>query len=245
MEDGRRRMRLILPGLRWILAPAGLVLLLAAGCATRPVDDWVLGSGYQPANIFGRTRPLPPDFRRVAVLPLTALGPDLESAQNQLEPVLREELSRTKRFELVQITSAQLEEWTGRGSWSTAEVLPQELLNKLRDLLACDGVLFSQLTQFHAYPPLAVGWNLKLVEVKSGQVIWAADEVFDAGKSGVADGARQYQVKHSTVAGQLTDSRFILLSPTAFSHYSAQTLFAALPPERPAKVSSPTADNKK
>lgn len=238
-------MKSLLPGLRWILAPAGLALLLAAGCATRPVDDWVLGSTYQPGNIYGRNRPLPPEFRRVAVMPLTVLGAELESAQSQLEPVLREELNRTRRFELVQITTAQLEEWTGRGNWSTAEVLPQELLNKLRDQLACDGVLFSQLTQFHAYPPLAVGWNLKLVEVKSGQVIWAADEVFDAGKTSVADGARHYQVKHSSVASQLTDSRFILLSPTAFSHYSAQTLFAALPPEAPAKVSSPSADNKK
>ena len=208
----------------------GLLLLLAtAGCVSFRGGELVTGKPYKPTNIYGSEHPLPLDVRRVAVLPLNINRSDLEAGQTLLQPVLEEELSRTKRFEVVPVSPEQLAAWTGRKSLWTAEVLPKDLLVILQEKLGCDAVLFAELTHFQAYPPLAVGWNLKLVEVRSGQLLWAADEVFDAGHPAVAAGARLYHSSHSLVSGPLADSRLILLSPTAFGRYSAQTLFAALP----------------
>jgi hypothetical protein len=206
---------------------------LVAGCAIRPYDDMLTGPAYQPANIYGQAFPFPSSLRRVAVLPLSVGRSDLDAGQEMLDSVVQDELGQAKRFEVVRVRPEQLQAWTGRKSWSTAQVLPENLLVDLRDKLGCDAVMFAELSQFQAYPPLTVGLNLKLVDARSGQILWAADEVFDAGQPAVANGARRYQMKHSPVGGPLADSRFILLSPSAFGHYAAQTLFATLPARPP------------
>ncbi len=229
-----------------LLSCIGLLpLLLGTGCFTpRIPHELVLGPGYHPSNIYGQNAPLPEDLRRVAVLPLSG-RPALEERQS-VGSALEAELAGTKRFELVRVSAEQLEIWTGQQTWSSTGVLPTQLATHLRDELGCDGVLLSDLTQYRAYPPLAVGWNLKLLDLHSGRVVWAADEVFDAGQTPVANSARRYRLRHSQLPGAEDDSRFVLVSPTLFCHYAAEALFEALPPAPPvvpAKVLPPSADN--
>ena len=60
-------------------------------------------------------------------------------------------------------------------------------------------MLFAQLSSYHAYPPLRIGWNLKLVDVVTRQVTWAVDDVYDAGQPAVARQAKKfYQQQHNT-----------------------------------------------
>lgn len=207
-------------------------LFWLAGCATPPLGDIVTGPVYVPTNVFTITNRLPASLRRVALLPLTASSsqPEIEAGRAQLEPVLRAELTRTRRFEVIPISPEQLRDATGQAAWSAEAELPPTLLRTLASRFGCDAVLFSRLTQYHAYPPLAIGWNLKLVDLSSAAVIWAADEVFDASQSTVANGARLYRQTHSQATGPLADSRQILMSPTAFGRYSAETLLGTLPP---------------
>jgi hypothetical protein len=209
-----------------------LALLLLPGCATRPCCDYVIGPSYRPTNIYGADSPLPANLRRVAILPLRldAETSELEAGQTMLDPVLKDELAKAGRFEVVRVSPEELQAWTERKNWSTAELLPTNLLTQLREQRGCDAVLFAELTRFHAYPPLVIGWNLKLVESTSGQILWAADEVFDAGQEAVANGARRYSWHHSYLCGAPSDPRFILLSPTSFGHYSAETLLATIAP---------------
>src|ERR1035441_7903692 len=41
--------------------------------------------------------------------------------------------------------------------------------------------------------PLAVGWRLKLVDARSGQIIWSVDELFDAARPGVFRAAQRFE----------------------------------------------------
>jgi hypothetical protein len=206
---------------------------LGSGCAlwhgNLMTGDIVTGQPYQPANVYRQDLNFFPCPRRVAVLPLISGRTGSECGQAALGTVLLDELGAAKAFELAAVTPEQLEAWTGRKGWSASEPLPQELGPVLQEKLGCDGVLFSELTRFAAYPPLVVGWNLRLVDLRSGEILWAADEVFDAGQPAVANGARRYQMNHSRLPSALSDSRFILLTPTAFGHYSAQALLSTLP----------------
>jgi hypothetical protein len=43
-----------------------------------------------------------------------------------LEAVLSEELGKTKKFELVAVTSEQMRIWTGRPAWRAEETLPAD-----------------------------------------------------------------------------------------------------------------------
>jgi hypothetical protein len=218
-------------------AKLGLTLLgllcLASGCSTdSPFADISLKKKrvYTPNNFSTSCAPLPHELRRVAVLPISS-GTEEEAIRGRelLQPVLQTELSRTKRFELVWVSPDQLRTWTGRPYWSAFEPLPPKLAASLREHLGCDGVLFAELTRFKAYPPLAVGWNFKLVDLRSTEVIWAADEVFDANDFEVANAACAYQSKHSALPSRLADSRTILMSPTGFGQYSVEALVMHLP----------------
>ena len=216
--------RFLLPG---VLAGA----FLLQGCRHTNSSRVVLSPGYSASNVHEAHRKLAADIRRVAVLPSTCDTTDanLQSGREILETILREELGKTKKFEVIIVSPEQLKEWTGRKSWAAEDVLPTTLLPTLREKLDCDVVLFSRVTQFRAYPPLAVGLSLKLVVASDAEQLWALDEVFDAGEPSVAVGARRFQQARDPMPAALADSRGILVSPSGFVRYAANTAFGTLP----------------
>jgi hypothetical protein len=208
-----------------------VVCALLAGCAIGTPRDLVRGSSYQPENVYAATNALPANVRRVVVLPLVCdeNNYDLTEGRAALEPVMRDELIKTKKFEIVSSDSDFLQNRTGRADWASDETLPPELFNLLRDNSGCDAVLLCRLTVFRAYPPLAVGWRVRLVDAQTGRTIWAADEVFDAGQPKVDNGARRHQLTQERGPNGAPDEWFIQNSPSKFGQYAAARLLATLP----------------
>ncbi len=234
------------------LAALGLLVgLLGTGCATEgfsakalsaklPFDnpfsdntpDRVTGPSYRPTNVHVHPSDRLAQVRRVVLLPMT-LSDDASSSaagRDTLQPLLSSELGKTKHFEVIQLTSAQLKQWTGRAEWTTEDPIPPDALGRLREETASDAVLFARLTQFRAYKPLAVGWSLKLVSLTDARILWAVDEVFDAGEPTVVNAARRYYLEHHVDESALGDSRAMLNSPRRFGRYAAHATFASLPP---------------
>lgn len=208
----------------------GVILLLTAGCKTTRLAEPVAGPGYQPANVYQNFRHLPADLRRVAVLPATSEATSAAAAgSDTLGPIIAEELGKTRKFELIIVTPAQLRAWTGRAHWRAEEELPADFLRVLQAQLGCDGVLFTRITQFRPYPPLAVGLSLKLAEASTGDLIWATDEVFDASEPAVVNSARRYQQTREQLPASLADSRSILNSPSTFGRFAAGSVLTTLP----------------
>jgi hypothetical protein len=202
-----------------------IALLLTGGCATRPAADLLIGPGYEPTNIYGRGWRTFNNLRRVAVLPIA--GRDVPEA-GQLNAVILSEVSKVGVFEAVAVTPEQMREWTGQPALAPASPVPARVLQNLREKMGCDGVFFAEITSFKPYPPLVMGWKLRLVELGKGETLWAADEVFDASDPAVSNGARRYHRERSPVTGALADSKAILLSPSNFARYSISTLVATL-----------------
>ena len=212
------------------LAP--LLILLLAGCSALTPEDAVVGPDYHPGNVFLAAPQLDKSLRSVAVLPLTADGrlADGTAGIMAMEPVVRGELTKLKRFELTFVTPQQLREWTSRNSWNAEDELPPSFFESLRKHIHCDGIMFSQLTQYQAYPPLSLGWRFKLVDGVSCQVVWAVDEIFDARDKAVANSARRYQQASETLGAEPPDSKVILTSPARFAHYTAAAMLGTIPP---------------
>lgn len=216
---------------RFALVALLAVLLAASGCQTGSLADPVMGLSYRPGNVYTSFNQLPVSLRRVAVLPLACdtKASELEYGRQVLEAVLGEELGKTKKFELVNVSPEQLRIWTGRSAWRAEETLPANFLKVLKEQLGCDAVLFSRLTQYRAYPPLTVGFSLKLAEVDTAEFVWAVDEIFDASEPSVVNSARRYQLSREQLPAALSDSRSILNSPSGFGRYAANSVFQTLP----------------
>lgn len=215
-------------------------------CSTAPGDD-----GNPPtANVFVSSPQLPTTLQRVLVLPPACEEPgvNLSDGCQMLDPVLRAALIKTGRFEVVAASPEALRGCTGKMSWTGTEVLPPDFFDSLKRVYGCDGVLFCELTVFRPTPPLAIGWRLKLADAGTGKIIWAADDVFDAGNLSVARDAQRFQrreqPRHNIIyytysflawcvntptRSALDDQWNILHSPRYFGKYSAETLLKTLP----------------
>jgi hypothetical protein len=210
-----------------------------------------LSSGADPTvdNVYVSSDTLPATLKRVLVLPLAHENSPAELANGceMLYPVLQSELIKTKRFEVVVAEPKTIQGITGQPLWTGAEVLPPDFLGSLQRVYGCDAVLFCQLSTFHPYPPLNVGWRMKLVDVSSKKVIWATDLVFDAGDPAVCKNAEAYQKRQkgterpSNLLNRVwtwlnrqpepaTDDQWTILnSPRYFGEFSAATLLQTLP----------------
>ena len=204
---------------------ATLLGALTLGCAVVPCI-----AEHRPTNIYQASARLPQNVRRVAVLPVTVAQPDLttEIGRDDLEPVLYSELRKANVFEIVVVSREQLRSLTGRTEWKTLDELPREFFERLRMDTGCDAVMFCQLVHYRPYPPIAVGWDLKLVDSRKSQILWAVDEVFNAGEGSTARAARHYYAAHIQTSSPVTDSWSILQSPRRFTQYAVNAVFATL-----------------
>jgi hypothetical protein len=194
-------------------------------------------------NVFRASPVLPMDLRRVAVLPLSCENSStaLQEGCGTLQPVLRAALIKTRKFEVVSVKKEELRSLTGQLSWTGSETLPPDFLDSLQRVYGCDAVLFSELTMFHAYAPMTIGWRLKLVSVRTHQIIWAVDETFEAEQQN-NQGTPRYRALmrqiFPTVTG--TEKAWINVnSPRQFGEFAAARLLATLPDRQESSKVSP------
>ncbi len=211
---------------------------------------WAGDAGASSPNVYRASPQLPPELRRVVVLPLACdqFAGTVADGCRMLDPVLNAALVKTSRFEVVDATPEELRRCTGKMSWTGEEVLPADFFDGLRNVYGCDAVLFCQLTIFRPSAPLAVGWRLKLADAKTGKILWAADEIFDASNLEVAKSAQQFEKRdqphHGFAFGvysffawcistptrsALDDQWKVLHSPRYFGQFSAEQILQTLP----------------
>jgi hypothetical protein len=201
--------------------------LLVIGCSSLRVPE--LGPRYTPANV--RAVPaLPKSIRRVALLTIAPHreGSVLASGAENLSNIVEVELRKTGVFEVVLVSEHDLQAWTGRRFWRVDEALPQNFLAHVRDETGCDAILFTGLTAFRPYPPLAIGLELRLVNCADHATVWAVDEILDAGSEPVARSARDYA--RTRIHVREGEESAVLQSPTRFAHFVSATLLGTLPP---------------
>jgi hypothetical protein len=220
-------LRRVAPGGALVLA----ILLVFTGCILPQPAQHLVTAAYRPQNVFVCGSSLPPQVRRVAVFPMACDQDTTEMVygRDALEPILRVELAKLRRFELISIGPEMLQARTGQASWSCEDALPHDLFSWLGESCGCDAVLFCRLTTFRGYAPLAVGWRMRLVDVRTHNTLWASDEVFDAGEPAVQAGARHFQLANRRNCEPVPDEWVIGNSPRQFGQYAAARLLATLP----------------
>lgn len=213
-----------------------IVLIFLTGCGTTTIahGEIVTGEDYKVSNVHRLAPKLPERIRRLALLPLSCEpnDPELATGRSSLEGVLQGEIDRLNVFEVVRVTPDMMRHLTGQSDWSSNDKLPLDFLSTIKSEMGCDAVLFCRLTRYHAYPPMAVGWSLKMVDTTDAQVWWAADEMFDQADPRVTTASRRYELNHQKYHQAnplLADSRVALISPRRLAQYSVAALFETLP----------------
>lgn len=167
-------------------------------------------------------------IRRVAFLPVYHERFTSEALRD-LDASFNSELSKKTVFEVVPVSRREMEGLIGLREVSSVEKVPGDLFRKLVDRYGVEGVMFTDVTHFSPYRPVAVGVRSKLVDVQTGRIHWASDILLDSSNSGVQAAARQYARvlgrDHFPVEG---DGGTVLLSPRMFSQFAAYANYASL-----------------
>jgi hypothetical protein len=164
-------------------------------------------------------------------MPISYHAPS-EGSLDELDAALTQELARTSLFELVPISRQTLDSHFGRRQFSSVEVLPDALLATLRTDYGVDGILFTDLTSYRPYQPIAIGLRSKLIDAHSGQVRWAFDHLFDAGNLETVRAAEGYYLATNppppVIEPKYYSGAAVLQSPSRFTKYVAWEAFRSL-----------------
>tara|TARA_B100001093_G_scaffold487321_1_gene523475 strand:- start:1371 stop:2024 length:654 start_codon:yes stop_codon:yes gene_type:complete len=182
---------------------------------------------FVPTNLYPIER-LPTYFNRVVVLPSYHTDPDSPLLE-YIDDVFHQELAQERIFETIRLSSDDMQDLFGLRRISSSSNLPENFLRTLDQQTGANGVLFVDLHSFRAYRPMSLGVRSKLVDLKSGEFMWAIDETFDLGHAGMIVGASAFQEKAQVRALSSKTSGSVLHSPRVFSKYIASTIFSTMP----------------
>ena len=226
-----------------LMAAGGLL----TGCSIleRTDNGAYMGPFHAPSNTHLAPGGLPADLLRVAVMPLTPGRGNTPAERGvvKLQTVLTEELSRARLFEVITVTPHRLHGLFNERAIYADAALPFDFLPKLAKETGCQAVLFCELTTYRAYPPIGVGWKLHLFSLEDGQLIWATDEVFDAGQTTVNNSLRRHIRERQSSSILAATELLVLNSPRELGRYSLGAIFSHLS-EKNAKEMLLAADSK-
>jgi len=206
-----------------------MVLILFSVSCRKFEEEKVISRAepFVPTNLYPTER-LPGYMNRVAVLP--CFYPDMDSSVLEFaDDIFGQELSQERIFEPVPISPRELRRVFGVSRISSTARLPKNFLRKIEELTSANGVLFIDLSSYKPYRPLSLTAKAKLVDIKSGEFLWAIDETFDAGHANVIVGASMFQEKKQVRALSKKTNGSALQSPRVFCKYIASTIFSTLP----------------
>lgn len=206
------------------------VLLLSA-CTSprmeRSLRDRPTGESYELTNLFA-VEVLPPELRRVAVLPVYSGGNQLLEKE-RFEHLWTGELRRAGRFEILVLPSQTLLDIAGRDALAPNEPFPRELAEYLA-VRGVNGVLQLAVFEYSPYRPFVVGASARLFTLTDGSVLWQVDELFRSSEKRTIVSAREYALLNRSSRFPENDSYAALRGPMLFSEFVLHTLVSSLPP---------------
>jgi hypothetical protein len=225
---------------------AGALILGPLGCAqiAKRSDPSYTGPFHAVANVYISPDGLPTNLQRVAVMPLVP-GRGNRSAERGvplIQQVLTEELSRARIFDVITLTPDKLDTLVGVQALYADSRLPIGFTSRIEEETGCQAILFAELTTFRAYPPVAVGWKLHLFDLASEELIWATDEVFDAGQATVANALRRHIREKLSPNNAAATQLLVLDSPREMARFSLGELIGTFMQKNP-KVTLKSADD--
>jgi hypothetical protein len=219
-----------------------LAALLLGGCETLPhLAD--TGPVRIPQNVRG-PEAWPPEIIRVAVLPAHDASGRLPARfVVTYDNAWQRALAESQRAEFVAISRTVLVGWTGRETFDSTSRLPAGLFARLARETGAQAVLFVELTDVSPYPPLSLAFRTRLADLRTGETLWMADEIFDSRDPATARGARIEARAHATGPGDPTAA--IEQSPARFAAHAFRAVAALLPARTPLEIpEKPQADAK-
>jgi len=109
-------------------------------------------------------------------------------------------------------------------AWQKLDLEPvssysMEKLLVIRKQLRADAVLYGSITRYHPYPHLMVGLHLKMVDLRSGKLLWAIEQIWDSTDKLVERRMKKFHKEYMRSSYGPMDWELLITSPRAFNKF--------------------------
>ena len=143
-----------------------------------------------------------------------------------MDDIVNQELAQARLFETVRFSTQSCKSYFGKDRINS----PIRCLitsSKFKIRTQANGVLFVDVLGFQSYRPLSISLRAKLVDLNSGDFMWAIDEIIDSSHASVIAASRLYENSHHVRALSAKTS-VAIQSPRSFAKF-AHKIFMTLP----------------
>lgn len=186
------------------------VLLMAAGCTTAPKRQRVATYFSPTLNV-----EIP---SRIVVVPFDGPSCTVEARKRVTRNITRE----LQGILLCDVTSAPMQDTRllTEGATSRRGSVDIGVLIAAKKTYRADYFLFGTITQYKEYDPPVLGLKLRMLSARTGEVVWAAEALYDAHAREVRELAEDY-FDRSGLRNCLYGPGLVFMSPEQFGRFVA------------------------
>jgi len=163
---------------------------------------------------------------RVALLELDNRTPQADLAE-AITHTLVDEMGKRNLFSM-QIISRSDPVWNAH-NLDNMEAHTLDDLAAARQALGADAVLFGTIRRYMSFPHLQIGLNLKMIDTRSGRLIWAFEDVWDSADKTVENRMKSYFKNQMRTGYEPMDWQILITSPRAFHQFVGHEVAKTLP----------------
>jgi len=94
-----------------------------------------------------------------------------------------------------------------------------EELSLIRKQLGADAILFGSISRYRSFPHLTLGVHLKMVDLRSGELLWAIEQLWDSTDRYVERRMKKYYKEHMRSGYEPMSWEVLITSPKAFNKF--------------------------
>lgn len=106
-------------------------------------------------------------------------------------------------------------------------------LAEIRKQLKADAVIFGYISQYIPYPHMMLGLHLKMVDLRTGQLLWALEQVWDSTDRRVERRMKIFYERSMRDGYEPFGWRLMITSPKAFNKFVVDEVAQTLPEGNP------------
>jgi hypothetical protein len=104
-----------------------------------------------------------------------------------------------------------------------------EDLASIQEGLLADAVVFGTIKCYKTYPHLLMGLHLKMVNVRTGELLWAIEDVWDSTDRNVELRMKRFYTSEMRTGYQPLNWEILITSPLAFNKFVVYEVISTLP----------------
>ena len=117
--------------------------------------------------------------------------------------------------------------WRSLQSEPDASFTAEQLMD-MRNTLSCDAILTGVITQYEPYPHMALALRLRLIDLRTGELLWGVEQVWDTADQSTNRRIKQYLHTQHGVSSEQGAVELVNMSSLKFFKFVAYEIALTL-----------------